>query len=102
MDVPKDKKEGLLLRIITPAGIALETACSSVLMPLADDKNGKGGGSIGVRHGHIDAVMALSEGTVRAGGLCVDIGAGLASVENDTVTVICERAEKLETGSKVK
>ena len=83
----------LTLRIITPAGIAYETACDSITLPLSDDKNGKGGGSIGIRKGHIDAILALSQGCVCADGVSSQIRPGLAMIENDLVTVLTDSVE---------
>lgn len=88
----------LTLRIVTPQGVALEIACDSVSLPLADDQSGEGGGSIGVRRGHAKAALALSQGSVsaHAGGKALAstaIEAGFASIENDTVTVITSSAQ---------
>ena len=83
----------LTLRVITPDGIALEAVCDSVTLPLSNGVNGEGGGAVGIRRGHIKAIMALSTGVVRAsmGGAAIaaaHIGGGLAKVENDMVDVI--------------
>ena len=104
VNVSPAAEPGIALRIITPAGIAYEGRCGSVTLPLADDSSGAGGGSIGIRRGHIRAAMALSEGDVCAhtGGTAPDtvrIAAGFASVDNDVVTVITERAQLMRAES---
>ena len=48
------------LRGGTPQGVRLETTCDSLVMPAAD------GGLIGVRYGHTKAIIALSNGKIKA------------------------------------
>lgn len=90
----------LTLRLLTPAGLAAEEHGDSVTLLLPDGKNGKGGGLLGIRRGHTPAVMALAEGTVTvrlAGQVIVriQVPGGFASVENDIITIITDRAERL-------
>ncbi len=91
---------GIALRIITPAGVAYAARCDSVTLPLADDRDGAGGGSIGIRRGHIRAEMALSAGDVcahtgRETPDRIHIAAAFASVCDNTVTVISDRIQIL-------
>lgn len=48
-----DLKAPLSLRIITPNGVAAEAACDAVTLPVADGISGEGGGSMGIRRGHV-------------------------------------------------
>ena len=90
----------LLLKIITPEGEAARAECDSVGLVSRDDPSGSGGGGIGIRRGHIPAVIALRPGslvTAKLGGkplLSVRVTGGFASVRSDTVTVISTGAEE--------
>lgn len=97
MEERKTRPSKLTLRVMTPKGIAFEGGCDSIVLPLANDKNGERGGAIGIRPGHARAVLALSGGKIiaRAGGetlAVAEIDGGLASVENDIVSVITDNA----------
>ena len=65
---------------------------------LCDDNNGEGGGSVGIRTGHIKSLMSIEKGKVTADlegkevFSCTTQG-GFATVENDTVTVVTERMQ---------
>ena len=92
-----DKEGSMTLRVLTPTGVSAETPCDSVRLTLRDDRNGRGGGSIGIRKGHADAVLALGRGPVRAslGSETVfraEVEAGFASVKDNVVTVITDSA----------
>ena len=87
----------LTLRIVTPQGIFASAECDSVRLNAADAENEKGGGSIGIRPGHIPALIALSPCTVIAWRngetvLRTDVSSGFVSVEKDSVTVISDSA----------
>lgn len=92
----------MLLRLLTPEGQGAETGCDSVRLTIADDRQGRGGGSLGIRRGHAHAVMALGDGPLRAdlGGktvLSAYVRGGFATVEKDVITVITRDAEIRET-----
>ena len=85
----------LKLKILTPAGTAAEAEGNSVHLPLADDSSGRGAGDLGIRPGHLPAVIALGTGAafVLLNGeerLRVRLNGGFASVKNDEVTVIAD------------
>ena len=87
----------LTLRVVTPQGVALETGCDSVTLPLADDASGQGGGSIGIRYGHLPALLSLGAGTVCAAmdgktRSRLSVERGFALVERDSVSVISDSA----------
>lgn len=91
-----DLKAPLSLRIITPNGVAAEAACDAVTLPVADGISGEGGGSMGIRRGHVRAMIALAEGVVHArlhGNtvLSIAVESGLASVDRDIVQILAER-----------
>lgn len=86
------------LSIVTPKGVAFSVTCDSVRLNTPDDRNGHNGGSIGIRRGHIPAVIAIAEGETVAFSngtvvLRVRTESGFASVENDEVQVITASAE---------
>lgn len=87
----------LTLRIVTTRGAGEPVACQSVHLAVCDDENGRGGGSCGIRPGHVRAlfslaedgpVTALREGRTVFSGRC---GGGFATVDGDEVTVVTER-----------
>ncbi len=85
----------LTLKIVTAHGGLDPVACQSVHLPLCDGANGHGGGSYGIRHGHVKALFALAHGRVEAlaegkAVLTGQCGGGFASVEDNTVTVVTE------------
>ena len=93
-------KDRLTFRLITPDGIMTDCECTAVDMTACADKNGQGGGSVGIRRGHLPAVIALESGskikiTLQNGDRqTVKVDGGFAEVADNTVTVICEKAEK--------
>lgn len=81
------------LRVLNTAGILAETDCDSVQVTLADDSNGKGGGSYGIRAGHTPAVLVLGNGPVKAhkNGTVVYTGSfrgGFALIEKAVLTIV--------------
>lgn len=93
----REAKKCVILEIITPKGITERVECDSVRLCLADDKNGRGGGSYGVRAGHTYSILLLAEGTTEAQKdgervLTLKTGEGFATVDKDTVTVAVEYA----------
>ncbi len=93
----EDRSAPMLLRLLTPAGTAAEVGCDSVQLTLRDNADGAGGGLVGIRRNHAPAVLALSEGPVRAflrGETVLRATAGgFASVRDNVITVISDSAE---------
>lgn len=86
----------LTLKIVSKDGTAKPVECESVHLMVADDNMGEGGGSMGIRTGHIKSLISLDRGPVIAylDGKeifsCKTDG-GFATVENDIVTVVTEK-----------
>ncbi len=91
------EETGVVLKIVTPAGGALELPCDGVRLCCPDGAKGKNGGWIGIRRGHEAALLALEPGHVKvrvAGELReIEISGGFALVENNVVTVFTEKTE---------
>lgn len=90
---------GLQVRVLTPKGEERLPECDSLHLNLAPDANGRGEGSIGIRRGHVPALIALAPGRAEAflGGIPVwsgELGRGVASVRNDVVTITVEKIKK--------
>lgn len=69
--------------------------CDSVNLILCDDDMGNGGGSIGIRQGHIKSLLSVAKGKVTAyldgkEVFSCQTEGGFATVENDIVTVVTE------------
>ena len=84
---------GLTLKIVTPEGTDKTVDCDSVILWLAADEKGRGEGSIGIRKGHTNTVIALGNGPISAGinGKAVFSGqtqGGFATVFENVVTVV--------------
>lgn len=89
----------LTLSIVTLAGTMEPMDCDSVQLHVADNAEGKGGGSYGIHPGHIKALFSLAAGTLTAlkNGetvLKAATGDGFATVQDDTVTVVVSQFEK--------
>jgi F0F1-type ATP synthase epsilon subunit len=83
----------LTLRIVTPEDVDKSIECDSVNLWMSGDSHEKGEGSIGIRKGHSDAVIALGKGplTARQDGKTLFSGeteGGFAVVFKDKVTVV--------------
>ena len=83
----------LLLEIVTPEGVDRQFECDSISLWMAPDTRGKGEGSLGIRKGHIESVIALGNGplTARLDGKTVfsaQTEGGFATVQQDKVTVV--------------
>lgn len=92
------EQQGVQLKIVSPAGEAVNLNCDSVQLYLPDGHQEKGGGWVGIRRGHRDALMALAPGTVRARQNDAVISetkitGGVAFVENNVVTVLANGVE---------
>ena len=86
----------LTLKMISKDGSFDPVECDSVHLPVSDDTAGRGGGSMGIRQGHIRSLICLDTGSVTAYLLEKEIfrcktSGGFATVENDTVTVVSEQ-----------
>ncbi len=86
----------LELVIVTPEGEKLRMPCTSVTFFARDNAKGEGGGSVGIRRGHLPALAALEpDSIVRAfadGGDAVErtVSLGFVSVKDNVVTVMAE------------
>ena len=91
----------LTLRIVTKQGTSQSIECDSVHLSVVDDVLGEGGGSMGIRTGHIRSLISVDKGPVTAylNGkeiFSANVGVGFATVENDTVTIVTERMQNAE------
>ncbi len=90
----------LTLKIITPEGERAAVACDSVTFFVRDNDKGEGGGSMGIRRGHVDAIAALEANSVvkaRSEGNTVAsfiVSGGFAGVKDDIVTIIAEAVKE--------
>ena len=94
-------EQGVLLKIVTPTGEAATINCESVQLKTPDGVDGKNGGWIGIRRGHVDALLAICEGPVIAlkDGKEISrilLGEGFASVKENVVTVLTQSARTNE------
>ena len=83
----------LTLKIVTPEGVDKTVACDSITLWMAPDVHGKGEGSLGIRKGHTEAVIALGEGPLSAHLEGKEVFSdrtkgGFATVLDDTVTIV--------------
>ena len=91
----EDRSAPMRLKLLTPAGQTADVGCDSVVLILQDDREGRGGGKVGVQPGHAPAVMALSDGPIRASlagktVLNARTAGGFASVKENVVSVITD------------
>lgn len=73
--------------------------CDSVRLCVRDGEKGRGGGSAGIRPGHIKSLISLDKGQVEGfrGGervISVTVSGGFAAVGDDLVTIIAESITK--------
>lgn len=85
----------LTLNIISPKGVYGPVNCDSVQLTVCDDLNGKGGGSYGIRSGHIESLLTLDKGLIKAfldgkNILTAKCDCGFATVKNNAVTAVVE------------
>ena len=92
-------KRTLTLILTAPDSGETKIDCDSVRFTVPDGEEEKNaGGSVGIRPGHTDALMAVAAGRVSAsmnGGpvfSCV-VGAGLAMVTPSSVSILTEHCE---------
>lgn len=86
----------LTLKIISKDGSSSPVECDSIHLTVCDNTMGKGGGSMGIRQGHIKSLICLDKGPVTAyvGGkevFSTVTDGGFATVENDAITVVTEK-----------
>ncbi len=91
------EKRTIRLCLIAPDREAVRIECESARFSIPDgEENRKAGGSVGIRPGHEDALMAVAPGTVSgfSGGekifSCV-VGAGLAVITGEEVSILTDR-----------
>ena len=90
----------LHLTVVTPDGAYGPYVCDSVRLNAEEDSKGRGGGSCGIRPGHIDALFSLEKGELTAylnseKILTASCGDGIASVSKNAVTVITEEYKEI-------
>ena len=87
---------GLTLVILSPEGERARIECDSVTVFARDNARGEGGGSLGIRRGHIPAVAALEKNsrvTAKSAGRVISeyvVSGGFVRLKDNTVTVIAE------------
>ena len=90
----------LTFRLLTPNGVLTEFECDSVNFFAKDNKNGEGGGSIGIRPGHARTVIALANGLPLKVSFktkvlfTATVNGGYAEVKDNIVTVLTESINK--------
>lgn len=99
-----DSTAPLELIVLTPHGEAVDVHCDSVHLTVCDDETGHGGGQVGFHRGHLPAVLALGDGPADAllHGEAVFhtvVQGGFASVRNDVIRIITDRAVETEEKS---
>lgn len=87
------------LKLTSPDGSAQTVPCDSIRFSVPDGENGKNSGSVGIRRGHADALMAVAPGKIRAFSdgreiFSKQIGPGIAVVTASEVSVLTERMEE--------
>ena len=88
----------LTLKIVSKDGTRPPVECDSVHLNVCDDTMGRGGGSMGIRAGHIKSLICLDRGPVTAYlegkeiFSCITDG-GFATVENDIITIVTEKVD---------
>lgn len=88
--------ELLTLNILSSAEKREGIECDSVHLVISDTKQGKGGGSYGIRKGHVKALISLGKGDIKAflSGkeiFSFTVDGGFATVENNIVTCVCTK-----------
>ena len=103
----RDTRAPMTLSVAFPSGGGRSVSCDSVRFRVPDGADGKKtGGLVGIRRGHVDALMAVNGGEVLAfrGGeevLRLPVCGGLAMVTADRVTILAESpAERADDGGE--
>jgi len=94
-----EQKESVILEVVTLSGTQPPLACDSVHLNVSDDLDGRGGGSYGIRQGHVNALISLQAGPLTAyqNGkvlLQAQAGDGFATVKDNKVTVVVDTFQK--------
>ena len=85
--------------LLTPVKEVASCSCDAVNLWEKENAAGHGGGSIGIRRGHLPAVLALAESgplqVTLAGKTCFSgkVHGGFARIEPGSVTVLTPAAE---------
>ena len=88
------------LMLLTPEGGSEIIDCDRVDLVACDNEKGEGGGSVGVRKNHIEAVVALEDGSPVRAWLdgrevySAAVPGGFAMVRDNTVTVLTDSRNK--------
>ena len=86
----------MTLKIVSPDGVNESTECDAVNLAARDNRKGEGGGSVGIRHNHLPAVIALEPGAeviAKLNGSEVfrkSISGGFAMVKDNIITVLVD------------
>ena len=89
----------LVFCLLTPRKEVVSCSCEAVNLWAKDDDKGEGGGSVGIRRGHVPTVIALAEnGPVQVASegklvFAAKVRGGFARVEAGSVTVLTPSAE---------
>ncbi len=102
-DKSNDSAAPIEFIVLTPHGKAVDIRCDSVHLVLCDDETGHGGGQVGLRRGHLPAVLALGDGPADAllHGETVFhtvLHGGFASVRDNVIRVITD--SEIETDNE--
>ena len=95
---------GLRFRLLTPEGEVFSCSCDGVDLTAKDNASGRGGGSLGVRRGHLPAVAALEEGgrlRILAEGKTLfscRVRGGFARIGRDEVEVLTPEVREISRG----
>ncbi len=80
------------LKVVTPGGVALEQETNYVNLPTPE-------GSVGILYNHAPMLCAVGAGRLKCrfegGELSVSVSGGVASVQDNELTVLTEKAELL-------
>ena len=94
-------EEKLRFRLLSPEGEIFSCSCDAVDLTAKDGTSGSGGGSLGIRRGHLPAVAALEEGgglrVISAGKAVFScrVRGGFARIRREEVTVMTPEATEL-------
>ncbi len=85
----------LTLKIVTPNEKVESVECDSIQLTVSDNEKGKGGGSYGIKQGHVESLISLNEGRIKAflkgeTVLCGKSKGGFATIKNNVVTAVVD------------
>lgn len=92
------KEKAFLLVLASPGMPETVVRCDAVSFSVPDGVKGENGGSVGIRPGHTNAMMALDRGKIvaRLGEQCVlscTSSGGFAMVEGQRVTILSDNLQ---------